>query len=260
MCIQLLILLSIIFCIPTLQGATLHSIIFVDTKTPLLKESTCADYKILCDEISTVAKQTGLELKEWHFFGDRNDAKRLVSRLKNLKTSSDDVILFLFSGNGHHRRGDTTPWPTLEFCQGNRSLKLSTVISYLETKDARLKLIFSDCCNRVTDDVYVPDLIEKHPYLSAMVKSNYERLFLKAHGQIVAVSSKEGEYSLSNTSGGLFTKSLIASLKNETESLDSEASWERILELVNQSVENELDDYPIKQHPIYALELYYSDE
>lgn len=256
--ILLLLLSFLTFFFPHLQGASLHSIIFSDTKTEYMGYSFAADHKNLCEEVSRISKQAGLKLHEWHFTGRSKDPKKLLMALKNLQTQPDDVILFFFAGHGYHRQGDITPWPTLEFYLAKKSLKLSTVISLIQAKDARLKLIFSDCCNKIIADQYVSDLIEKSPRLSKIMKNNYEHLFLKAHGIVIATSCKVGQYSLSDTNGGVFTKALLSSLRHETKNYNRDATWENIFLQTDNLIEQELANSPVGQNAEYHVELYYS--
>jgi hypothetical protein len=84
-----------------------------------------------------------------------------MSHMKHLKVSKNDLILFFYTGHGYHSDAEgETPWPSLNFAEW-KGVALDDVIKICRKKNARLTLIFSNCCNAMLPDwVALPKLIK----------------------------------------------------------------------------------------------------
>ena len=242
-----------------LEASDLHVILVTDLKAHRIEAGMKKDLERMQKTTKSIAKFTELNLKEKTFTGKKTDPVSLFSHLRNLKVGSDDVVLFYFSGHGF--RTDENPenkWPILAFEKAEVGIQFEEIATFLQGKQARLTLIFADCCNHAINS-------KKHVKPEGRVllkgalnefKKGYSKLFLESRGSLVAASAKPGEFSYTNNvEGSLYTIALIKTLKETVKLPFENIKWSTIIEeskskLTKVTMENNIEQHPIENNAI----------
>ncbi len=174
-------------------GAKLYAFIVVMTNAP---GTTMDDIRINA-EVQDIAEVTRLELEKFYF--KSSDAADIRRKVESLRCSSEDVILFYYSGHGGNS-GDG--WPTF-----SAQTKETEIHNILKGKGARLTITLYDCCNGGPTT--------QRPNVLPGVLTAYTLLFLNSTGDIKACSSSDGKpsYGYPNI-GGFFTASFLKAIRD----------------------------------------------
>lgn len=240
------------------HAQTLHAIIFADTNDPNIGQYDQQDFINICIETNAICAATGMSLKEYFYKGESCSRANLSNVLEKLKSESNDVILFYYSGHGTRSMHDVSDYP--QMCLGSHYedefYPLQKVLSELQNQKARLKIVVGDCCNSIGAGVTTKEETTKGVTILTKNPINaYTNLFMNYQGFIIASGSSKGENSITvkrkdgSPGGGLFTISLLAVLQR-TVSNGLNSNWEEILALTKDLVAD-----MSKQTPIYAASI-----
>lgn len=247
------ILLPLYYNSSILQSQTLHAIIFADTNDPQIGEFDRQDYINMTMEVSTIASATGMKLNKYFFSGEKCSKAKLVNVLDGLHTNSDDVIIFYYSGHGTRSMYDKSDYP--QMCLGSRQeddfFPLESVLKKLKLQQARLKIIFGDCCNSIAPGVTSKESTSKgFTMLTKGPVNTYTNLFMNYKGFVIASGSQKGENSITlsyddgSPAGGAFTIFFLKALQTVVkQGLD--ADWNTILGAVTDITKERVKHTPI---------------
>lgn len=243
----LVFLIVIFFNHAAVQAATLHAIVVCDTHADEIEDSVEADYRNIRKEIKRISKYTKLKARIKRFTGKKVDSD-FLDTVKKLKVKSDDVVLFYWSGHGMRFESQEDPWPVFDFEHDSQVVSQNTVTEELMSKNPRLLLSITDCCN----DYAAKSALVTYKRDKQISKENYHTLFLDSSGTYIATAASPGEVSFGlngNSSdmdlpaGGFFTNALLESLYEETSQTNPDISWEMVFEIaVNKTLEYQLRD------------------
>jgi hypothetical protein len=249
------------------NAANLIAIIASDTLDTKIGASVQADFDHMRQQMQKIANYTGLNLQEILIKEDATTPHVLLQKIKEIKATKDDVIVFYYSGHGFRTqsKGDS-PWPNLYFTQsGNKDsygqfdgegLKYELVMFKLMEKNPRFLLTMADVCNSFINESYAPPMVNRAFFAAApeaKIRENYRHLFLDEAGMINLTSAKIGEYAWGGSRGGEFTNAFIDSLANETKFAQA-ANWHTVIDnatmtVVNNSSKNASTAPKKVQHP-----------
>lgn len=243
----------------TLKASDLHVILITDLKAHRIEAGMKKDLERLQKTTRSIAKNTGLNLKEKLFVGKKTDPQALFAHLRALDAHADDVILFYFSGHGF--RTDPNPenkWPILAFEKAEVGIQFEEIATFLQKKGARLTLLFADCCNHeITSKKQAkpePRILIKS--VTKELKRGYCKLFLESSGILIVTSAKPGEFSYTNNvEGSLYTIALIKAIKETVKLPFENIKWSTIIEdaktkLAKVTVESNVEQHPIENNAI----------
>lgn len=225
-------ILSLIICsfftVSEIQAKTMHAILIADTVNNIT-EITKPDIAIVQRELKQAAYYTKLHLKEKYFYGRDFNPNKVMSYIQQLKIEPSDVIVFYFSGHGYRTQNKSTHWPNLNFEFNQPGLDFKILADAIKAKNARLSLIFADCCNNFVEQGFepTPKAIDVNLPLKKINPQGYRRLFLEARGCIATCSSSPGEFSYGSHFGGLYTQCFLASLNHEL--ANPNPNWKNII-------------------------------
>ncbi len=198
---------------------TFHAIMFADTFDQSIGESCASDYDRMEVEFATIARANGMKL-EPHYFRDFDFTKaQIVSTLKNLKCSNQDIVYFFYSGHGARAENDKSKWPQLALGGAQKTdedfYPLAFVDKMLAEKKPKFRIIMADCCNSVLHGLSVkkersgPSIIDGEKKAFDV----YRNLFREPTGSVIVTSASPGEYALGIKEGGLFSMSFLEELQ-----------------------------------------------
>jgi len=237
-----------------LEGSDFHLILITDLNAKRIELGMKKDLAKIQKVMRTIAKSTGLSLKEKIFVGKKTDPQEIFAYLRSLSVNADDVVLFYFSGHGF--RTDQNPanlWPILAFEKAHVGIQFEEIATFLQKKQARLTLMFADCCNNFITtkkhakpkDKILLKGVGKH------LKQGYTKLFLKSHGTLIVASAKPGDYSYTNNlEGSLYTTALIMALKETIKLPLEQIKWSTIIESAKSKLAKVVLQSQVQQHPI----------
>lgn len=131
----------------------------------------------------------------------------ILETLNNIKTGKDDIIFYYFSGHGL-MKNDKTYMLTAD----EKDLARDQVVSIIGSKNARLKMLISDCCSNSVDDIPVAKSINRSAQKIEAGEFDpiYKDLFLGYEGTMHLNAATEGEKAYTDLiHGGFFTYHLF---------------------------------------------------
>ncbi len=240
-----------------LEGATLHAIIVCDTYGEDIEASVIADFNRISGKVKSICEITKLKPHLLAYTGRKANSD-FLNAADSLAVTSDDVILFYWSGHGLRFERQQDPWPIFDFTYDDTIVSQYLVTKTLAEKNPRLLLSVSDCCN----DFAYKSLIPDQKKITEIQKKNYHTLFLQASGVYLATAALPGEFALGLNgkiremqlpAGGFYTTALLEALDQETSLATDELSWEMIFTIAGEkTIEYQLrdeDDPTVYQHP-----------
>jgi|AntRauTorckE5430_2_1112549.scaffolds.fasta_scaffold00411_1 hypothetical protein len=200
------------------NGQKLHLIYAIEEDTRIGSEKDKLKLQKLIKDIE--GELPNLEIIE--YYTNSNFTKKwledIIIPLDN--KSNNDIIWFYYSGHGINY--DT--WPEIY----ENEISQTEIHNRLKKTNARLTLTVFDCCNYDVNIVSKPNYPNMNSIKISTLNNkynNYESLFLKTKGNIVACSASATEFSYFNpTTGGNFSTILFKNIKKEN-------SWSRVLNL-----------------------------
>ena len=152
------------------------------------------------------------------------------------------MLLFYFSGHGFRTPKEELAWPSLAFEQADVGLRFEEIASLLAEKQARLSLLFADCCNNIMPIDNAPKFLKlkaKSENCISWLQDNidgYGHLFLKSKGTLIVASASAGEYSQGTDEGSVFTKALIVAIQEACQNSLAPPSWQKVMEKVENTM------------------------
>lgn len=239
-------------------AGNLISIIIADTKDDSIGDSVQEDFSNVRNKTAEIAKYTQMKEVKVHLRENDATSKRLTRILSDLKVNNDDVIIFFYAGHGIHPRAqkNTTPWPSITFSSGGKTVPYESVIKGLEQKKPRLLIAIADTCQTLVrgGEDYSCDRGKEKKVDSYVLEHNYKQLFLETTGSIRVTSSSVGESAWGGRSGGIFTNALLSNLNKAVESRNG-IDWKVILENASHKTTQATANKNSPQHPYYELKI-----
>ena len=208
---------------PIAAAARLHAVILADIDDNKIGESTKVDFKNINNLVQDIAINTGMILAKHSVIGSSLNNQNVRTIINNLAVRRNDAVIFYYAGHGKNPQTGTK-WPSMILKDQN--LEFNFVISKLQKKNPRFFLAIADTCNDLPK--YDP-VTNRVGYFTTFKKQNYQNLFLKTRGYIVASGAEPGQLSWSDSNyGGLFTSQFLNSLNRQASS-SRQANWHTIM-------------------------------
>lgn len=206
------------FCVMLFANAQkMHKIIFTATDDRRIGSSVKVDNDRANDEIDAIAGYIGYEVVDYVYNGNRCTKQNLLTVLNGLRCSPQDIVFFYYSGHGVHPNGgmeDRFPQMCLNTNIESLYVPVRQVEEIIRSKGPRLRIIITDCCNNVNSSVTIKSQMDGGKgatIVKGNIADNYRRLFVNAHGKIMATSSKLGQtsgcayYQDGSDAGGIYS-------------------------------------------------------
>lgn len=215
--------------------ATFHLIVVANTQVSDIGQACQVDLSNVKSEFKGVAKALNMKYDEQLVAGESYGKTKLASVVQNMQVAPNDVILFVYTGHGFRFADQKDQYPNMDLSStsyddiNKNYVALSDVYKELLGKNARLCLVFSDCCN---SSISLNRPVLANSSLYSRSNNNYDKeklksLFVNAKGSLLATAAKPGQYSWCGTNGGFFLLSLLESMRNQISVLNTTApSWE----------------------------------
>lgn len=225
----------------TTTPAKIHLLIVANTEDTRIGSSVKKDVNNMYSEIKDVSTFLKLPLNYVEVSGAKFGKANVEAAINNLKPGTNDIVIFYYSGHGYSNdQQSSMQYPQFDLRQSRfedimvATLNVSDVHDKIKAKNARLNLIFSDCCNTSLGTLKPEgkNFAQTAKSLLSWDKSYCTNLFLNSKGSILATAAKKGQYAYGNTDvGGYFTSNLIISMEKYLSKFQNTTpSWEKIIE------------------------------
>lgn len=245
------------------DSVKIHVIIFANNTDDSIKNACQKDRENIINMVQGAKKYTNVQIK---LYNEQNEftLSALNRIIDSLSVNKNDVIIFCYFGHGfrfQNQSNDIRRFPYLSISSDSKKNKnLEDIHNTLKQKKPRLLLTIGNLCNSI-----VPYDEDTWSNKSLVLFSSYEKLFIKAKGDLLVTSSKPGQYSyvVNRTNsgkqlGGIFTNAFIESFQENVKTTDK-CSWNDILEdsrlkCINSTT---LNYWGHKQEPIFICNISY---
>lgn len=227
---------SILLCIISLFSTCdvyadhIHALIAADTLTNI-RYSSYHDIANIKKALDTISTQIQVPLHLQEITGLNLSLENIDQWLYTTQSTSSDIVVFYFTGHGLRSKKSTTIWPALYFVPSGKLIDMTSIVNKIKQVPARLYVIISDCCNNVHKRARI--MFPKGPiskdFKEDLSRRGYAQLFLETKGIIIASGAVPGELAWASDRGGIFTNSLLESLRHEVFN-KPQPKWERIFE------------------------------
>lgn len=239
----------------------LRLVLVTNSNDAALGSGFSANHRKLMSMFRDIALTCGMNFDATEVKGDDFDKTTVNSKIANFYSTSNDVIVFYYSGHGFRSTDPQNDWPQLDlrasFSQDRftQSLNLGTDIYHaLKLKDHRLLIVVGECCNTSGGTPYSSDPIMMAAGENVIDRNSVKALFSKS-GEVLIATSKPGEGSWYYTSnGGYFCNNFISSFMRQVgfTANGKSVKWKNIFDqailLTSQAAAQ--DNHPSYQTPI----------
>lgn len=242
---------------------TIHLIMVANTKVPDIGVSCGVDKEIVLDEFTEISNALGVTLNKHIIDGDQLNRNNVASTLSNLSVSSNDVVVFVYTGHGFRWADQVSTYPRMalfysryDAASNQNTMELEEVHRILASKGARLTLAIGDCCN---NNIGVTSR-EGGGSLASRTYSNgsaarLRKLFFESSGNIVVAAARPEETSCGSAiTGGYFINAFFSALDKEVSRInEAEPTWSSIMDNSLKSAEYKTQNLQgcSPQHGVY---------
>jgi len=215
----------------------MHLIVVADTAVSDIGSYDQIDAESIVREFRVAANEIGIRFSPTIVSGGSFSQSVVLSTLNGIMPSSNDIVIFAYSGHGFRLDGDNDPYPRLNFARDRRdpsgnNLSASEVFNILKRKGARLNITLVDACNDSLDKTkfgYQTGYSLKDS-ASGISGGAVAKLFLSTRGNIIVAAATKGELAGTDNKGGYFTRSFLDAFRAETSlAYTSTPSWPSII-------------------------------
>lgn len=226
---------------PTHAKMKLYLLIVADTLATDIGSNCAFDAKRITTMFKQISDYIGCQFSVRNVMGKNYSKKELVSQLKLLVPSENDIVIFYYSGHGFRKDNDSRRYPYLDLRLDKsvdlfkETMNMENIYSALQKKKAKFTLILSDCCNTYLKDpvTFTSQLPLKKKSMPINFKSEHiNQLFLNPkQSSILAVAADSTQFATSNANfGGFFSYYLEQNIMFNCGKTASNPSWYQILE------------------------------
>jgi len=139
--------------IPDGSGVTLHFVSVINSNVQDIGASCERDYENLKSELKGVAQALGLQFKDYNVMGDAYSRDAVSETIDGFRPGSNDVVFFYYSGHGFRFDDQQSRYPAIALTTSayeditENYLLMSDIYKEICSKNARLNIVLSDCCN-----------------------------------------------------------------------------------------------------------------
>jgi hypothetical protein len=246
---------------PSYTLGALRLVLVTNSNDPSLGTGFSANHKKLKSMFKDIALTCGMKFYVTEIMGDDFSREAVSSKVENFYSTSNDVIVFYYSGHGFRASDPQTDWPQLDlrssFSQDRKTHSLNLdfdIYQSLKAVDHRLLIVVGECCNTSGGTPYSSDPIMMAAGENVIDQNSVKNLFNRS-GEVLIATSKPGQGSWYYTSnGGYFCNNFISSFMRQVGFTASgrTAKWTDIFNqaivLTTQAAEHDQD--PSFQNPI----------
>lgn len=224
------IVILLFFQTTLVNASTLHGIVISQTNDYTIGEGCQINHKRIKETLTDISKKIDYKLILNELKAKDVSVTNISKLISKIKPDTADIIVFWYSGHGSNVGKNKYP----NFLIGGSVTKLNILNIHKEliSKKARFVLTVGDCCNlggkfpEKSNCQAREELFDEVDFKQQIKNAN--SLF-GLQGDILAISSKQGEYSYYNGFlGGFFSYSLLKSITNNVQFENDTLTWTNV--------------------------------
>lgn len=215
--------------------AKMHIVVFGDTGDASIGSAVGTDINLfdrLTHDIQQAVQSEGVKCSIYKFVGSKCSPSNLNSFFNDFACEGD-IVLFYYNGHGGRSHSDKSKFPRM--CLGshyaNEWVKISDLIEKIKSKNPRLQVLITDCCNSYYDRKGIQDY-QSAPSDSKGSGAGLKKLFLKSTGSMCITAASPGEYGWCTTAGSYMTLEALSAFKAMDEQGES-ATWDKLFKMIS---------------------------
>lgn len=224
-----------------IADAKLHVVMVANTLVTDIGGSCTVDKDNVVRQFDVIAAELDIEIEKTIIDGTNFNKDYVRQQLSNLNPSSNDIVVFMYSGHGYRWSDQSSDYPQLDLRYSNyqsvsesTSYNLATIYNTIKNKGARLNIVIGDCCN---SDIGVTSRdgefsLASRNYNTQGKIERLKKLFLESEGNLIVAAAKPNQTSCGNSrDGGYYISSFFSSLTKETSQLETgNPSWKNLID------------------------------
>lgn len=233
--------------VPEIRVEKMFLILVVDTNDPFIGPSAGKDLAKVTTLFSQIAKDLGLRnVVTTIISGDKFSRSNVEKTIKTLKPSSEDIVIYYFSGHGFRYSDDKSQYPRMSL--KNKSdkdidkfnLSVEEIYKKILRTKPQLTMVISDCCNAeigASPLIGSKILTSKGFNFQNFNKEYAQKLFFPTVPTSILIgASKAKQYSVCNPElGGFFTNYFTTELYQKLYGFnETPATWRKIISEANE--------------------------
>ena len=240
------------------SGVTLHFVSVINATVNDIGSSCERDYDNIRSEMKGISQALGIRMKNYNVMGNNYSREGVVQTLQELAPAANDIVFFLYSGHGFRFNDQESSYPAIDLTSSSyddieeNHLLMSDIYDEICSKNARLNIVLSDCCNTPIG-IDTPPMRESGT-LYCRASNNFSvsrlgQLFLQERGNMLSTAASPGETSICDMMGGVYTLAFIRSLRKEINATNQqEVSWNSIINNTISSARERSQEAGNRQH------------
>jgi hypothetical protein len=220
----------------------MYLLVVANTFDNLIGKACAKDMVRAIRFFSDIKDFLGIKFEYDTIAGKNYNLENVEKAIDKLKIAGpNDIVIFYYSGHGFRPRTSTQRPPFIDLRPNYddnpnnlNSKSLADIYEKINKMPARLKLVFSDCCN---DSSKTYSIKAKAPartkgFTFSGNMQNAADLFLNTNRiSILATGAEPGQKSICNDDfGGFFSYNLWKAIEGQISFFNSNASWDKIKE------------------------------
>ncbi len=224
------------------KNIKMHIILVGDIADKKIGQACAGDIQKVTDIYQSLASFLGIKyVNITTLTGNKFSISNVKNAVNNLRPSSEDIVIFYYSGHGFRRPETNYRFPFMKLKSNDvtkselltNSLNIEDIYTLIRNKKARFNLVMSDCCN---------DAAESSNSIGARIgklrssglnwsEENCKKLFMNPQPMSVLATGADLDQrsSSNNTFGSFFTYFFKASMENYFAPKNKYATWDLVL-------------------------------
>jgi len=241
---------------PVEKNIKLYLLVVADTLDKEIGSSCSKDMKRTLETFTGLTNFLGIRIFSKTISGKEYNKKNVETAISNLTPSSNDIVVFYYSGHGFRIPENSRRFPNLKlknfrndrnnfrdsisWIKKDRqdnvtySLNVEDIFNSIKKKGARFNLVLSDCCN---NDIFSENSKGTKPGKTKgsgveWSEDNIRTLFLNKNPMSVLITAaSSGQRASSNDDfGGFFSYYFKTSMENYSSKLKNNVTWDLVLQ------------------------------
>ncbi len=256
--------------------AKLFMILVANTNDPSIGSTCDIDKNATLKTFQQIAEYLEIPFVPNLIYGPQYNKKNVETAINGLKPSSNDIVVFYYTGHGYANDNDGYTFPYLDLrtkdfqpMSKEFAMNMQDIFKQIKGKGARLNLVLSDCCNadpNLTNNISAGMASLRSSSIGWSLE-NCQNLFLKQpNTSILMTAAQKGEVSAgNNVYGGFFTFNFRESLEKKLGLFSQFVSWKDLLDAAKSQTIKKANNTTCpnisgdgfsscKQNPVFILE------
>ena len=227
------------------QKATRLIMILVANTDDLSIGTTCkVDKDATYNTFSQLAEFLKIQFEPRLIHGKDFSKVNVDNAINSIQPGPNDIVVFYYSGHGFNDVNSSYKYPFLDLRDKSfqsygppYTLNIEEIYQRIKSKNARLNLVFSDCCNADPSQSNIlssEGATTRNSSIGWNIANCYGLFMNEKKQSILMTAASKGELSAGNSTGGIFTFNFRETLEKLIGPFYNNVTWDQILTAAKQ--------------------------